>query len=180
MCKEEITGYSAYFEWLIDTYLWEKTLWKTSIKVLKQLFAIDFTYRIENDVNRIYDGLDIRKKFTNETGIMLDDIRPCSVLEVLLGLSIRFAENVLGDPDETGLAAKWFWKMVENLGLKGLSGSRDDRSMCIILVEIWMDRDFEPDGNGSPFPLRNNHGIDQREVEIWQQIMNYEAENGGV
>ena len=170
---------SAYYRWLIGLVGCENGRFSGANKLLKQLFNIDFCYNILPDRNRVGDGLYLRETWNFETGNNEEIDRPCSVLEVLIGLSKRIAQDVIGDPDGTGLTEKIFWRFAGNLGLCEYLGNRYDKNEVIFLIEKWMERDFDYDGEGSPFPLRFPNE-DQRECEIWQQVMNYLAENPDV
>ena len=44
-------------------------------------------------------------------------IRPCSVLEMMIALSMRCEEQIMDDPDIGNRTGQWFWDMIDNLGL---------------------------------------------------------------
>lgn len=174
MTKEGIDQ-DLYFKWLGD----KVSCNGARRKLIRQLYFMDFKYKIPKDVNRLGDGLNLRKTFEDESGVTAAEGRPVSVLEVLVALSKRLAEDILGDPDNTGLTARWFWRMVDNLGLTKYIGGKYDKKTAFVvsgIVERWMGREFTPRGKGSPFPLKTA-SEDQRKVEIWTQMMNYIAEN---
>ena len=170
--ERELVDGGGYFKWLADKIGCNGA----RKKLIRQLYSIDFTYKISNDVNRISDGMNLRRLYASECGVDPDERRPVSVLEVLIGLSKRLAEDILGDQDNTGLAIRWFWRMLDNLGVSRYIGGRYDKATVCIIVERWMARDFTARGKGSPFPLKRATE-DQRKVEIWTQMMNYLAEN---
>lgn len=170
---------AGYYQWLLGFVAPEKFGRSGYGKVLRQLYSMDFEYSILNDFNRISDGLFLRQMFAEEIGEEKDSIeidRPCSVLEVLISLSRRLAEDILGDPDNTGLTGKWFWKMIDNLGLNKYSGGRYDKNACFDVVNRWMERSFSYNGKGSPFPLKHPTS-DQRKAELGQQMMSYVYEH---
>ena len=166
----------GYFKWLIGWLMLEDEEVDAYIDLLEQLFCMEFRYVLNKDVNRIYDGLDLRKEYCEEFGVELDKSYPCSVFEVLLGLSRRLAKSVLGDFDDEKLTSRWFFTWLHNLGLLKFAGNRLNRPAVFTIVEVWMHRDFDYSGLGSPFPLKRPE-IDQRKIEIWQQMMLYLAEN---
>lgn len=179
MSEKEV--YVAYYKWLIKkvgVVITGDVIGKHSGygKLLRQLHSIDFTYKLSNDANRISDGLTLRELFSKETGQKLDMKWPCSVLEVLIGLVRRVGEDVLGDPNHDGLVEVIFWQMIDNLGLSEMRGKKHDKTAVIIAIEGWMNRDFKPDGTGSPFPLKGDYG-DQRQSEMWVQMSHYLAEH---
>lgn len=165
-------GANSYFEWLVRKIGGNVPPYNKYIDVLWQLHSIDYRYSIPNDVNRISDGLKLRDLYIYERGVQDFGSWPCSVFEVLCGLARRISEDVLGD-EEGSLMGKWFWRMVSNLGVlnKGL-----DRGRICSITESWISRSFEPDGGGSPFPLKHPDG-DQRRAELWLQLCAYMNEN---
>lgn len=167
---------SAYFNWLLRKFEFGDDEICQYEPLLHQLFCMEFKYKIPKDWGRVSYGLAMREDFEAETGYILSDsMWNCSVLEVLLSLSQIISESIIGDPDEKNYKKKWFWTWINNLGLLDCKGDRYSRSEACIRLEIWMNRDFEPDGLGSPFPLKNPP-CDQREAEIWKQAMLYLAE----
>lgn len=171
-------GAGGYFEWLCKKVgLYDG--WHSDCEdLLWQLHSIDFRYSIRNDVNRLSDGLKMRDIFLYERGGGEFESWPCSVLEVLVGLARVISEDVIGNEGDEEVTYRWFWKMIENLGLLKYGGGRVNRSRISELVENWLNRDFEPDGVGSPFPLKHMYpGGDQRRLEIWAQACAYLSEN---
>ena len=75
------------------------------------------------DADRAEDGINLRYRFGYENGYesamiasYLDD-RPCSVLEMMVALSMKMEEQIMDDPDIGDRTSVWFWKMIDNLGL---------------------------------------------------------------
>lgn len=139
-------------------------------KSYDQLLAImlekEFVWFVPNDDNRIADGLDVRRQFTEETGLRVEGA--CGVLEVLIGISRRLEFMAEGD------AAGWAWQLLCNLELHKLSdpvGRRKAiRAEEILEALVW--RTYSPDGTGGFFPLAWPEE-DQRKVEIWYQMAFY-------
>lgn len=149
-----------YFYWIIGKIgrdeRYDGLLWG--------LFETEFTWINHLDRHRAEDGLNLRGEFL-ENSFYRGDIfmeKPCSVLEMMVALSVRIEENVIGDPDLC-----IFWRMLNNLGLlnEGLNGFEVD-----ILVENWLERRFDRHGNGSICPIRSGK-TDQRRNDIWGQMM---------
>lgn len=157
-----------YFGWLLNQ-IGAANKSKEIKDLLLLLHEIDFTWTIPNDKNRDLDGLKLRMEFFHGDEKVKDI--PRSVLEVLIGLSNRVMDDVLGD-DESD--ENYIWEMLENLGLVSCGKVLEDRKMEEQIVRRWLNREFDEDGNGSPFPIKiNNPKIDQREIEIWQQLCLY-------
>lgn len=144
--------------------------------LLAYLFDRPFTwsYKIQTDANRAKDGKFLRDRYANETGDYLlysDRIEPCSVLEMLVALSIRIEEDIMAEPGEEK-PEKWFWEMIKNLGLYPATDKVYREDLVRGIVDNWLTRNYEPNGNGGLFPLHSAKK-DQRLVSIWDQMNFY-------
>ena len=149
-------------------------------RLIRYLHEIPFKYSIPRDRNRAGDALFFRANFLDEIGS--DNARkiendPCSVLEVLASLAIRIDNEYVGDPSESR-PDKLFWEMICNLKLDQFDDRHFYPDEIDELVSKWLNRDFDYDGRGSIFPLRQPKR-DQRDVEIWVQMNDYLFENYG-
>ena len=170
----------SYFEWLlegIDVIPGTDKLFEEYANALWVLFNITFKWSIDKDLNRVYDGAILRNLYEKETNTEVVWDTECSVLEVLIGLSRRISEDILGDEDNKNLKKHWFWTWFYNLGLMDYGYDNFDEFEIRSRIDIWMNRDFSYDGLGSPFPIVDP-SCDQRECEMWKQVMLYLAENG--
>lgn len=186
---------NEYFKWLVG--LLNERVDSSMGVLLRQLFNIDFTYSIANDANREFDGLRLREEYSAlfDKEALSSEVKPCSVLEVMVGFAKRVADEVLGDGSDNEAGFRnWIRLMLKNLGIIDSSGNviRTKGEICTI-VERWMRRDFDQYGNYSPFPIRvkNVNGDifyagfngrlvpfeDQRTIEIWKQFCIYLAEH---
>ena len=149
-------------------------------KVIQYLFFRDFTYSIPNDKNRYRDGLDLRYRFGMElTGNDIDEARHiaeminrsqrCSVLEMMIALAIRMEEEIMDNPAIGNRTSHWFWRMMSNLGLSGMTDDIYDEKEVKDIIDRFLNRDYAPDGTGGLFRVR---GIkeDMRDAEIWWQM----------
>src|ERR1700754_1133661 len=169
-----------YFRWLCSQVcnVKLKNPSRTYWSLLKLLHTKEFVWFVPNDDNRLEDGRYLREEFVYENS--LDDIGldwitlGCSMLEMLVGLARRLCFE-----DDGFSINQWFWRLMENIGLHGLTdrGGWDEQDVDEILdYVIW--RTYEYDGSGGLFPLMDPP-TDQREVEIWYQMSEYLLENGG-
>jgi hypothetical protein len=73
---------------------------------------------------------------------------------------------------------EWFWQFITNLKLEDFSrASYSDRETIHDILNRFVMREYEPNGDGGLFPLRRPHN-DQRRVEIWYQFCEYVDDNG--
>lgn len=147
------------------------------------LHNIEFIYILDRDGNRYDDGIRLRDDYEipeefadgyNNYDDLINEFmdKPCSVFEMLIALSIRVDDEFIGDPKEEH-PEEFFMIMLRNLRLdKFRNCSRE----CGDIISVWLDRRFDRDGRGSPFPLKRPIG-NQRDVEIWDQMMAYINEN---
>lgn len=170
----------TYFEWLYSRVapVSLKNPRRTYWNLLKQLHMKQFVWFIPNDDNRVADGKDLRAEFLNEMDISEIDeawmALECSVLEMLIGLSRGVAFiDLEGQPPE-----HWFWLFLDNLGLRSYVDAHpiDEEEVDEVLNRL-IFRNYDEDGRGGIFPLRNPEK-DQRKVELWYQANYYVIERG--
>ena len=139
-------------------------------KLLSKLFDVEFTWTIEMDANRAEDGLELRSRFLyNELGRETDIYGPCSVLEMLVALSLRAEENIAMDDDIGDRTGQWFWGMITNLGLGAMYDWRYDERFVDECLDRWMNHDYAPNGRGGLFTVHHCNK-DMRTAEIWYQL----------
>jgi len=162
----------AYFRWLASQVREQRNAGRTYWDLLRLMHQKEFVWLVPNDVNRIVDGTDLRLEFLEETRQRQqrtkEDFGPCSVLEVMIGISRRLAFGAGGE------AEVWAWQLLDNLRLKNasdpLTRGQVNRINKILETLIW--RTYDEDGTGGFFPL-NNPPEDQTKVEIWYQMAAY-------
>lgn len=165
-----------YFTWLYDTVCRDRFAPGVGYKqLLKYLHDTEFTYIIPLDENRAKNGINLRYRFESMMGIegaeiLLDG--PCSVLEMMVALAIKCEEDYMNNAllgDRTGT---WFWEMIVNLGLGGMSDINFDRGKARVIINRFLNREYEPNGRGGLFTVKNCD-VDLRGVEIWYQMLWY-------
>lgn len=146
----------------------------THWRLIRILFKREFAWIVPNDDNRIQDGKNIRWEFVQDKGY--EDVDPnwlelgCSFLELMVGLSRRLEFEAGGE------AHYWFWDLVSNIRLSRCNDSSrmsETQIQGILDKVVW--RQYEPDGRGGFFPLREPDR-DQRGVELWYQLSAYVLE----
>ena len=78
----------------------------------------------------------------------------------------------MDDPSYGSRIRQWFWKMINNLGLSGMTNSRFDYDYVDDVIFKFLNRDYSPDGRGGLFTVKNCE-YDLRDVEIWTQMLYY-------
>ena len=150
--------------------------------LIDDLSDISFVWRLPMDENRDLDAIDLRMNYLVDNNIYFPDLVsamrkvPRSCLEVLAALSRRIEINFNGDIEVEDDYSRWFWIMIENLGLNKFDDRHYDHGIVVYKLQIWLQRKFDISGNGSIFPLKIDKG-DQTKVEIWYQMQNYMMEN---
>lgn len=165
-----------YFDWMSNLVCVGAHFKRTSYrKLLMRLHDTEFRYSITNDGNRAEDGTDLRHRFASEFGIKNISLYltgPCSVLEMMIALSIRCEEHIMDDPDIGDRTSKWFWGMVANLRLETMSDTRFNINYVDEKISIFLDREYASNGNGGLFTVSDCE-YDLRYVEIWYQMCWY-------
>lgn len=141
-------------------------------KLLGYLFDTPFRYSIRKDNNRAEDGLDFRRRFSTDDYILDHLNGKCSVLETMIALSVRCEETIMDDPNKGDRTGQWFWHMIANLGLANQTDRAFSESYVEDIIERFLDREYEPDGKGGLFEIRDCE-YDLRDVEIWVQLCWY-------
>lgn len=131
------------------------------------LIDVTFEWYINGDYNRAADGLFLRENLIGERS-NIDG--PCTVLEMLCALAMRMETEYIGDDCDI------FEELLTNLDLLYFDNGNYDEIKVGDILDTWMGRKFNYDGIGSIFPL-DRPSIDQRDIEIWQQMQEYINEN---
>ena len=167
---------NGYFEWLcglICGYRYSKQI--SYDKLLMRLHRIEFTYVIPMDKDRAMDGINLRWRYAWEHGFnrvpaCLDG--PCSVLEMMVSLSLYCEENIMDDPNIGNRTGQWFWEMIVNLGLGAMTDSRFNKKFVDETINKFLNRDYDPDGKGGLFTIRDCDR-DVRDLDIQHQLCRY-------
>lgn len=167
-----------YFEWMLNIVGEDDYLDDNSYrKLLTYLHGVEFKYRIRRDMGRAKDGIDLRRRFARDyERVGIEEIEtylsgPCSVLEMMIALAFR-CEEIMDNPVLGDRTRQWFWKMIINLGLGPMTDGNFDIDVVKDTVDVFLRRNYEPDGRGGLFTVRRTTR-DLRRVEIWTQMMWY-------
>lgn len=169
MVKQEVQD--AYFEAWYQFVCGERFSEEISYrKLLTKLHNTEFTYFVPNDDNRADDGIQLRRKFAGSDEEVLGYLDgPCSVFEMMVALAIRCETTIMDDPKVGDRTGQWFWGMIRNLGLSTMYDDNYDEEIVEKVIERLLKREYEADGAGGLFTVRNcDH--DLRKMEIWAQM----------
>lgn len=170
--------FNEYFNWMCTLVCSRRSLRQNYRKLLEYLNSREFTYIIDLDGNRAADGIELRYRFGREhrysepmIATYLDD-RPCSVLEMLVALSIRCEEHIMDDPEMGDRTGYWFWNMMENLELKTMTDTRFDILYVDEVIDRFLNREYGRNGEGGLVTVHSPRP-DLRTTDIWYQMMWY-------
>lgn len=176
----------TYFDWLRRDCFQSHNEQRTYEGVLRLMHDIPFYWNhIWSDENRAGDALSFRQNdfLGFQDGLDRMDqhwlqnwaIAAPSTLEVLLGIARRWAMYFEGP------VSLYFQHLFRNLQLDHFPGrmlSSGAQENVRQIMDMWMSRQFQPNGIGSPFPV--NHAldiVDMRNIDIWGQMNAYSAEH---
>lgn len=180
MVRENVQN--EYLNWLIDTvsskYINSYSRSTSYRYLLSHLHDIEFTYTILRDQDRAEEGEYLRYRFAmaqdyDDVDWVLDILDgSCSVLEMMVALAIHCEESIMDNPTVGDRTGQWFWGMIVNLGLGDMCDARYDKHIVETAICRFLNRDYEPDGTGGLFRIRNCE-YDLRTVDIWHQLCWY-------
>lgn len=168
---------AAYFDWVCGLIADDRKKLRYS-RLLSYLFERDFYEVIPMDANRAEDGTSLRYDFSEETGVSQNevarsiDIRPCSILEMMVALARRCEVHIMADSEYGDRTGKWFWEMINSLGLSDMTNERFNIYFVNDILYTFMERAYLPNGKGGLFTLAHTDK-DMRTVEIWYQMCLY-------
>jgi len=163
----------------------EYYLWLVSIvykngysKLLSKLYSTPYYYALSMDSNRESDGINLRYRFADEQGYdqrivaAVVDCDPCSLLEMMIALSIRCEEDIMSNPNYGNRTSEWFWDMISSLGLAHMNDSHYDDGIVNDILERFLNNDYDANGHGGLFTV-NNPPRPMYLIDIWSQMNEY-------
>lgn len=175
----------TYYEWLRNEAFASKEMQEKFNGALLELHDIPFYWSIWADENRVGDALAFRQHEFLGFIEGIDEMDSISLgqwataapstLEVLLGIARRWS-FYFGDD-----VTIYFHHLFTNLEMTKYPGKHLVPTSALSLrrrVDIWLSRQFNENGEGSPFPIRQALPVvDMRKVDIWTQMNAYSAEH---
>ena len=168
--EKQSTAVVKYTRWLISEILGVESL--DCFWLCLCLQGIEFYWTDRDDANRAEDGLELRDNYIFVHGYddneLIDLPATATVFEVLVAMADR-ATTLDYDP-----AIMWFNLFIKNLGFDYLNDdtwSQSAEQFVKSTVRKWLDRQFAPDGVGSPF--RGNGTYDVAKQTMWHAMQWY-------
>lgn len=171
-----------YFKWLVRIVGGSRHSGRSYLFLLKALHKREFYWIITNDENRAGDGRSLRLDFKFDKGLEDDKSKdelagPCSVLEMLVGLSRRIEMDIMSDPKRGNRTKMWFWEMINNLGLSEFDDNSFDLMAVNMILDRFLDRKYDNFGRGSLFYMpdlgEKYPKLNWKALEIWSQMHRY-------
>lgn len=181
----------TYFDWLRSDAFSETSERREYEGVLRVLNDIPFYWTIWSDENRAGDALSFRQNEFLGTQLDLHHLdqhwlnawatATPSVLEVLLGMARRWEQYFEGS------VPFYFAHMFLAMGFDRFPGRvlRPESAEAVrALCDRWLARQYDPNGDGSPFPIKhltlvdeNGEITDMTKIDIWSQMNAYSVEH---
>lgn len=175
-----------YFDWLCSDVGVNKGD-TTYFHLAKRMFEIPFYAIVQDDENRISDGLLLRKEFTSSLGYVIreeddSDTKVCNFLELTIGLSKRLDYLADSDGDDDN-HVRWFWEIISNAGLD----IYDDKAYFNLngIGNVWSvldsiaGRRYSSDGKGGFFPIigtekgLKDYRKEPLRIQMWDYIKSH-------
>lgn len=166
---------TEYFGWLCNQIKSTSHDVNEYKELLLYLHSEEFYWITPMDENRAEDGIALRERFASDNNYdfvtaEIELVGPCSVLEMMVALSIRC--YILFGPQSWNTTGTWFWNMIKNLGLQDQVNSSFSQPHCLYIIDRFLEHKYEPNGKGGLFPL-NGADPSLKNHEIWDQMSYY-------
>lgn len=178
---------TSYFQWLC-ALIHADSFEKSYYILCGELFKYPFWVKVQRDINRSNDGLELRKEYWEDItieetpqGKQVKTESDCSMFELFIGIAKRMNDELMTE-DSGDKTHEYFWEMMKNLELDKFDDEKfgEETGACTVQVRDILgnfnERRYKRDGSGGIFPLRHPEKS-QKNVEIWYQMQAYINEN---
>jgi len=168
----------TYFDWMTSLVIPNVSERGRYSNLLASLEDNVFYFTIPLDENRYIDGMALRNRFAYENGINESyalqefDNKKCSMLEMLVALSLRIEEQIMEDADMGNRISTWFFEMIKTLRLYHMTDDNFDPGWVKYRIDSLLNHKYESNGDGGLFRV-DKPRQDLRSVEIWYQMVWY-------
>ena len=162
---------NGYFKYLVEKIGGYNKRGKLLAFLYKHEFRWDYAIYLDED--RADNGRRLRIYYSEETGRnsgLGND--SCNCLEMLISLSESMSE-LMGPADKYEIG-RWFWELMDNLGVGDVTDDRWDaeEDNVIDIIGTWLSRKYDNKGHGNVFNMR--HKVrDFNKMAIWNQACMY-------
>lgn len=177
----------TYFDMLRDEAFSSRVNRREYEGALRELFNIPFYWIVWGDDNRAGDALSLRQydflgQQTDLSGVDIDWLNNWlssapSVLEVMVGIAHRWHLHFEG---KVAFYFGHLWRNMEFDRHPGRALDPESTDSIRHKVDVWLSRQYQPSGHGSPFPITDQTVydiLDMRQLDIWSQMNAYSAEH---
>ena len=128
-----------YHEWICEMMRMDLPEHRDYYRLMQDLDRKEFIWSHPMDENRDVDALNMRKEYYFDNGYDISEVfeGPRSVLEVLAALSRRIEIEIMGEPGNDHIE-RWFWIMLDNLGLLDARDDCYDHYYVEQKLDIWL------------------------------------------
>ena len=145
-------------------------------QIMAFLYRAEFIPAFPGDENRIGDIRVLRAEFAdsmkleNTDYLEIQHMEP-SLLELMISMASRINTYMSEDDD----ISKYFWDMMESLGLTKMDDSNFNYSDASKCIDIFNERTYQKNGKGGLFWVKrfNDSGYDATKLDLWTQSQAY-------
>jgi len=172
-----------YLDWLyFDVLHGTETRFKAYNSLFKALLDIPYIPLHPMDKNRFKDGLELREEyilgcsmgltgFESRKNTKIEDYLPeCSVLEMIIALSVRIEKDIMAPADGKNDYFRWFWGMICTLELDEFDEKHYDFGWIDKIISEFLE------GKRAIFEVKNPYK-NVRDMQIWDQMNAFLVEN---
>ena len=170
-------GWNQYIEWIsIGKLRMDYQEFSKYNAMIWALVDIPFSYIHPMDENRYNDGMNMRIEFENLTSWDISQEAgyrdQCTVYEMMAALAYRCEHQLMRDGSGIDRTKFWFFEMCKNLDILKWDFDHlnyDYKKDIDTKIGVWLRREYEFDGRGGAFPIKNATE-NQKNVQIWEQM----------
>lgn len=145
--------------------------------LMSRLYHTEFTWTLDDDQARAYDGMGLRDRYAKETSQDALTVRmslnfPCTILEMMVALASRCEDQIMEDLFVGNRTGRWFKVMISSLGLAWEYDELYNESYVAYILDSFLHREYDSNGDGGLFRIENVD-VNLREMGIWYQMNLY-------
>lgn len=168
-----------YYAWLISLIGGDLPPYDEYTLLLKSLYFHKYVWQewnlsVVKDSNRALDGIGLRSAYVdayfggNPYFLAVFNEKGCSILEMMIALA-RHMEFDMTMAVSDNSVKKWFWLMVQNLGLIQYDDDHYNTSGVNVILHKFLTRGYDNHGAGGMFYIRKPP-TSCRETELYYQM----------